>query len=146
MFGPRGTGKTTLLQTFLSRKKVLWFDLLQEEVLSIVRDPGSFASRIEGARPKPEWVVVDEIQKLPFLLDEVHRLIESKKFHPRLKFALTGSSARKLKRGAANLLAGRALLNYLHPLTHRELGDDFTDLLSRYLSSQNNGLNVQFQV
>ena len=67
-----------------------------------------------------EWVVVDEIQRIPGLLNYVHKLIEEKK----LKFALTGSSARKLKRDGANLLAGRALLNSLHPLTSLELGAD----------------------
>jgi predicted AAA+ superfamily ATPase len=66
-------------------------------------------------------VVVDEIQRVPVLLNYVHLLIEERG----VRFALTGSSARKLKRGGANLLAGRALLNYLHPLTHFELDEDF---------------------
>ncbi len=67
------------------------------------------------------WVVIDEVQRVPSLLNYVHRLIEKRK----TKFALTGSSARKLKRGAANLLAGRAFLNYLHPLTSVELSKAF---------------------
>ncbi len=70
---------------------------------------------------KGDWVVADEIQKIPELLNYVHMLIEERK----ISFALTGSSARKLKRGGANLLAGRAFLNNLHPLTYRELGADF---------------------
>ncbi len=74
----------------------------------------------------PQWVVIDEIQRIPALLNEVHSLIESPELRGRLKFALTGSSARKLKRGGANLLAGRALLNYLYPLTHLEWPDNFT--------------------
>ena len=67
------------------------------------------------------WIFVDEVQRLPNLLNEVHRFIESKK----LKFILTGSSARKLKRGGTNLLGGRALLKELHPLLPKELGSDF---------------------
>ncbi len=68
------------------------------------------------------WVVVDEIQKVPKLLNLVHHLIETKK----LKFALTGSSARRLKQKGVNLLAGRAFTNYAFPLTHIELGEDFS--------------------
>lgn len=74
-----------------------------------------------------DWVVVDEIQKIPQLLDEVHRLIEEKHY----KFILTGSSARKLRRGGVNLLAGRAVIHHLHPLTVQELGKDFN--LKEYL-------------
>lgn len=67
------------------------------------------------------WVVIDEIQRLPDLLNEVHRLIEAR----RLRFVLTGSSARKLRRRGVNLLAGRALTRFMHPLTATELGPDF---------------------
>lgn len=70
---------------------------------------------------RPAWVLIDEVQRAPRLLDIVHREIEA----TGQKFALTGSSARKFKRGAANLLAGRALVKHLHPLTHREAGDSF---------------------
>jgi len=72
-------------------------------------------------RGHKDWVVVDEVQRVPELLDEVHRLIESR----RLRFVLTGSSARKLRRRGVNLLAGRALTRYMHPLTALELGKDF---------------------
>ena len=75
----------------------------------------------ESSSSSTSWVVIDEIQKAPHLLDSAHYLIETKKY----KFALTGSSAKKLKRGGANLLAGRALQNFLFPLTSQELGDDF---------------------
>ena len=75
----------------------------------------------KSLKPKPRWIVIDEIQKTPKLLDIVHQLIETTDF----KFVLTGSSARKLKRGAANLLAGRAFHYEMFPLTHRELGEDF---------------------
>ena len=70
---------------------------------------------------KDKLVVIDEIQRLPELLNEVHRLIESRG----LRFLLTGSSARKLRRGGVNLLGGRARTKYLHPLTYKELGDRF---------------------
>jgi uncharacterized protein len=89
------------------------------------QDPMILERRLEGlVQTKPQsqkWVVIDEIQKVPQLLDVVHRQIEKKEF----LFALTGSSARKLKRGAANLLAGRALQNTLFPLTFLELEDSF---------------------
>ena len=67
------------------------------------------------------WVVLDEIQRVPALLHEVHRLIESRK----LRFAMTGSSARTLRRKGVNFLAGRTLTFHMHPLTAAELGDDF---------------------
>ncbi|MCB0331023.1 MAG: DUF4143 domain-containing protein, partial [Bdellovibrionales bacterium] len=75
----------------------------------------------------PEWVVIDEVQKVPKLLDVIHFEIEHRPEAKRrsLKFAMTGSSARKLKRGASNLLAGRAFTNNLFPLTHVEYGSDF---------------------
>ena len=76
---------------------------------------------------KPKWVVIDEIQKNPVLLDIVHKMIED---HG-VKFALSGSSARKLKRGQANLLAGRAIALYLPPFCSMELGKNFN--LSRAL-------------
>jgi predicted AAA+ superfamily ATPase len=72
--------------------------------------------------PSTHWVIIDEVQKLPILLDLVHQQIESSRF----QFALTGSSARKLKRGAANLLAGRAFIYHLFPLTASEIGDKFS--------------------
>ena len=67
-------------------------------------------------------MVIDEVQRVPSLLDEVHSLLEERQ----QRFALTGSSARKVRRGTANLLAGRALLSLLFPLTVQELGDDFS--------------------
>ncbi len=90
-----------------------------EEVFA--RSPQSLKQQILAINPKPEWVVIDEVQKLPKLLDVVHSMIES----DGIKFILTGSSARKLKRGAANLLAGRAFVYSMHPLCVGELGDAF---------------------
>ena len=74
-----------------------------------------------GALPAKTWVVIDEIQKLPSLLNEVHRLIEEKRW----RFALCGSSARKLRRGGVNLLGGRALNRSLEPLCSVEMGTAF---------------------
>jgi uncharacterized protein len=125
LFGARGTGKSTLLKAHFAtfpRGKVLYIDLLRfSERNALDADPDSLESRI---LPATEWVVIDEIQKVPQLLDTVHRLIEER----RVLFALTGSSARKLKAGGANLLAGRALVYELFPFTHCELDDKF-DLL-----------------
>ena len=78
------------------------------------------ARRADSAGHK-DWVVIDEVQRAPELLNEVHRLIESRK----LRFGLTGSSARKLRRKGVNLLAGRAVTRHMHPLTALELGKDF---------------------
>lgn len=126
LFGPRGSGKTTLLRDFFSQEKALWIDLLKEEEVSrFVRNPNELEQRIAHLSPLPDWVVIDEIQKQPALLDEVHRMIENPLTWGKIKFALTGSSARKLKRGAANLLAGRAFVNHLHPLISQELGKSF---------------------
>lgn len=76
---------------------------------------------LRNSLPKQRIVVIDEIQRLPELLNEVHRLIETRG----VRFLLTGSSARKLRRGGINLLGGRARIKYLHPLTYKELGDLF---------------------
>lgn len=120
LFGARGTGKSTFL-SLLFTKQTLWFDLLDPEIEEeLALHPNSLKEQIM-AKPETEWVVIDEIQKNPKLLDIVHHLIEN----TNLKFALTGSSARKLKRGSANLLAGRAFVNYLFPLISLELKKDF---------------------
>lgn len=122
IFGPRGSGKTTFLKTFFQDKSFLWIDLLDvEEEERYALDPGLLYRQLTTKGINTEWVIIDEIQKNPRLLDTVHRLIEG----TGIKFALTGSSARKLKRGAANLLAGRAFVNYLLPLTSHEMGEVF---------------------
>ncbi len=127
LFGARGTGKTTLLSHFFSKEKTLWIDLLDPEVEEMyIKNPKRLEAEI--LEQKPQWVVIDEVQRIPKLLNIAHKLIESKK----QKFALTGSSARKLKRGQANLLAGRAFVHHLFPLTHIELASSFQlhDVLS----------------
>ena len=118
LFGPRGTGKTTWVKTF--SPKALYFDLLEAEIYTdLLANP----QRLENFIPKKfsDWIIVDEIQRIPDLLNEIHRLIEKYKY----KFILTGSSPRKLKRKGPNLLAGRALTYHFYPLTAKELGNDF---------------------
>ncbi len=128
LFGARGSGKTTFLRQFFQSETAYWVDLLSPEIeLGFLRNPSQLKTEI-AAKPHVEWVVLDEVQKVPKLLDVVHQLIESTS----VRFALTGSSARKLKRGGANLLAGRAFLNTLHPLTAFELAEHF-DLASALL-------------
>lgn len=122
LFGPRGTGKSTLLRALWKPESTLYIDLLDpvEEDL-FRRDPLELERRVAALHPTQTRVILDEIQKAPRLLDLVHRLIESTS---RI-FIMTGSSARKLKRGASNLLAGRAFVYSLHPLTAGELGKSF---------------------
>lgn len=123
LFGARGTGKTRFLNSIFSPSQCLWIDLLKEgELLAFSKNPNELTERLKALPKAPEWIVIDEVQRAPQLLNTVHSLIESQG----IKFALTGSSARKLKRGGANLLAGRALLNNLYPLTFIELGKDFS--------------------
>lgn len=123
LFGPRGTGKTTLLAERLPAGAAYTFDLLDYDLETrLFNNPKEFSGIIETLPSSVSWIVVDEVQRLPFLLNEVHRQIEK---NPRRYFALTGSSARKLKRGQANLLAGRAFTYALAPLTTLELGGSF---------------------
>jgi predicted AAA+ superfamily ATPase len=117
LFGPRQTGKTFLIRQTLKTARV--YDLLDSSVyLTLSRNPGRIAEELDS---HDRLVVIDEIQRIPELLNEVHRLIEERG----VRFLLTGSSARKLRRGGVNLLGGRARTRYLHPLTYRELGDHF---------------------
>lgn len=119
LFGPRGTGKTLWVKTHF--KDYLYFDLLNTELFNdFIANP----ARLEERIPKhfKPFIVIDEVQKVPELLNEVHRLIESHGY----RFILTGSSARSLKRKGVNLLAGRALNYTMHPLTCYELEEDFS--------------------
>ena len=122
LFGPRMTGKSTWIQSEF--KSALRIDLLEEQnFLVYLSHPEELEKEVLAYYKKhPKgWVVIDEIQRVPALLNEVHRLIE--KYN--CKFGLTGSSARKLKRGGANLLAGRANEMKIFPLTTIELKDQF---------------------
>lgn len=120
LFGPRATGKTTWLRQVLGSAH--WCDLVpSESFLRYLHEPARFRREVE-ALPGDSWVVVDEVQKVPALLDEVHALIS--KHGKRYRFALSGSSARKLKRLDANLLAGRVINRSFFPLTLAESGTD----------------------
>jgi predicted AAA+ superfamily ATPase len=122
LFGPRGTGKSTLLKSTLKGDTVLTLDLLdpaQEDLYA--RSPQTLKEKWAALKKKPAWILIDEVQKVPRLLNVVHQMIED---HGVL-FALTGSSPRKLKRGAANLLAGRAFVYSLFPLTSVEMANRF---------------------
>jgi predicted AAA+ superfamily ATPase len=117
LFGPRQTGKTSLILHTLKGAKV--YDLLDTSIyLALSQSPGRIGQELTA---EDRIVVIDEIQRLPILLNEVHRLIEK---HG-IRFLLTGSSARKLRRGGVNLLGGRARTKYLHPFTYKELGAKF---------------------
>ena len=126
LFGPRGVGKTLLGREFLTRQPVsLGIDLLNLDTYRrYLAEPALFRTECERLiQPgRVLTVLIDEVQKLPGLLDEVHYLLERHK--GRVRFLLTGSSARKLKRGQANLLAGRAWTLKLHPLTALEVDLD----------------------
>ena len=119
LFGPRGTGKTTWLKQRLP--DALYFDLLDSGLyVDLLARPERLGELIPPAYDG--WVVLDEIQRIPLLLNEVHRLIEAR---PDTPVAMTGSSARSLRRRGVNLLAGRAHTYRMHPLTTGELGADF---------------------
>ena len=116
LFGPRQCGKSSLVRKTLPDAHIL--DLLSGDTYTrLSRNPGYIEEICRDSRP----IVIDEIQKLPILLDEVHRLIETKG----MKFLLTGSSARKLRKSGVNLLGGRARVRHLHPFSAAELGNKF---------------------
>lgn len=125
LLGPRSTGKSALIKKQLQGQAFL-IDLLESDLfLRLSANPSLLEFLVEESRQ--DVVVIDEIQKIPLLLDEAHRLIERKK----IRFLLTGSSARKLKKSHTNLLAGRARMANLFPLTWQELRTQFD--LNRYL-------------
>ena len=117
LFGPRQTGKTSYLKKRFP-KAPFYNLLLADTFAALSQRPQLIREELlshKGTIPSP--VIIDEVQKLPPLLDEVHYLIEEKRCH----FILTGSSARKLKRGGVNLLGGRARTKHLFPLTSTEI-------------------------
>ncbi len=121
LWGPRQAGKSTLLKQHYPDS--VWVDLLKaDEFRRYASSPERLREELEAAGPDPSrQVVIDEIQKVPALLNEVHWLIENRD----LRFAMCGSSARNVRRGAANLLGGRALRYELRGLTAGEIGEDF---------------------
>lgn len=118
LFGPRQTGKSSYINNELKRDAVLYWNLLDVSLVSHVRtDPALLRNQLRMTGKNSGLVILDEIQKVPFLLDEIHSLIESTDFH----FLLTGSSARRLREKGVNLLGGRAGISYMHPLVYPEV-------------------------
>lgn len=124
LLGPRGVGKTALVQRILASKTIVFEInlLLPEAFTRYLLDPEKFILDVEARLPQHKterlYVFIDEVQKVPVLLDSVHHLLEKHK--KKVQFLVTGSSARKLKRGHANLTAGRLISVSLHPFTHLE--------------------------
>jgi predicted AAA+ superfamily ATPase len=119
LFGPRQVGKSTLLKTLNAD---LTIDLLNpESQLTYNKNPNLLLQQAD-ALPKSSTIIIDEVQKVPRLLDVIHSRIEQ---DPSLRFVLCGSSARKLRHGSSNLLGGRAVYRSMHPLTMNELGNHF---------------------
>ncbi|MCP5509338.1 MAG: ATP-binding protein [Chlamydiales bacterium] len=119
LFGPRGTGKTHWVKSAFPN--AIYIDLLEESTFQSFLKSSSLLDKMipDGF---DDWIIIDEVQKVPQILNEVHRLIEFKDYC----FILTGSSTRTLRKKGVNLLAGRALLRTMHPLCAQELGSDFT--------------------
>ncbi len=115
VFGPRAVGKSTWARSRFP--DAIYYDLLDTSLyLDLSRDPNRLYREV-SARPRHSWIVIDEIQRAPALLNEIHRLIENRQAN----VIMMGSSARKLRRGGVNLLGGRALTRTMFPLTSREL-------------------------
>ena len=120
LFGPRGTGKSTYVQTLVN-KNTLYIDFLDPDTFRTYSAfPETLIKTVNALNPLQ--VIIDEVQKVPQILDVVHKLMEEKK----ICFILTGSSARKLKKTGADLLGGRAVYCRMHPFTASELGDSFS--------------------
>ena len=120
LFGPRGTGKSTWLKD--RYPGALLIDLLEPEVYRSYSARPERLRELVAGNPQQGTIIIDEIQKVPQLLDPVHALMENQ---PHLQFILTGSSSRKLKRSGVDLLSGRAALRALHPFMAAELGEIF---------------------
>lgn len=122
LFGPRNTGKSTLINNYYNLNNSIMFDLLDpllEDRFS--RDPSELSKIVKALPEEIKYIILDEVQKIPKLLDVIHHLIESTDKY----YVMTGSSARKLKHGGANLLAGRAFVYYLYPFSFLEIEDQF---------------------
>jgi uncharacterized protein len=118
LFGPRGTGKTSYIRATLPES--LYIDLLESNSYRLLSANPSYLEKLIPTQYK-DWIIIGEVQKIPELLNEVHRLIA----HKNMRFILTGSSARSLRRQGVNLLAGRALRYTMHPLVIQEIGELF---------------------
>jgi len=122
LFGPRGTGKTTLIRSQFSDQQAVYVNLLDNSLMDqLLLDATRFIDIIDSPENRAKSVIIDEVQKLPQLLNIAHAQIQERK----RQFILTGSSSRKLKQAGANLLAGRAWLYHLYPLNTAEMQDAF---------------------
>lgn len=121
LFGARNIGKSTLIDQQYSGTHSITFDLLDQEQASRFSTPNELYHVVKALPNHVTHIILDEIQKIPSMLDDVQRLMKDKSKY----FIMTGSSARKLKRGGANLLAGRAFVYHLFPFSFLELGDSF---------------------
>lgn len=129
LFGPRATGKSSLIRQQFSAESIILIDLLRTEwYLHLSSRPQELENIILAQQSRDMIVVIDEIQRIPLLLNEVHRLIEER----HMRFLLTGSSARKLRQGQVNWLAGRAWEAELFPLTSAEIRDFNLDHYLQY--------------
>lgn len=148
LFGARNTGKSTLITKLFNSSKSLYIDLLDTtEEDRFARDPEQLYQIVTALPQNITHVVIDEIQKNPRLLNVVHRLMQKTNKY----FVMTGSSARKLKQGSANLLAGRAFVYHLFPFTSIELGSHFNldnalqwGTLPRVIQQSENGMRQEF--
>ncbi len=123
LFGPPGSGKSTLLRHVVPASSAIWYNLLlPKEEERLIRDPSILLREVTALPAHITHIVIDEVQKVPAILNIVHHLIETT---PK-RFLLTGFSSRKLRHGSASLLAGRALVFELFPLTSLQFGDDFS--------------------
>lgn len=120
LFGPRGTGKSTFVKNLI-KKNTLYIDFLEPDIFrTFSAFPETLIRTIDAGNP--DLVIIDEVQKVPQILDVVHKIMEEKK----IRFILTGSGARKLKKSGADLLGGRALYCRMHPFTASELENSFS--------------------
>ena len=127
------TGKSSYIKRVLKDEAILYWNLLDVALVARINEnPSLLRNQLRMSRRKSGIVILDEIQKVPFLLDEIHMLIEETDFH----FLLTGSSARKLRKKGVNLLGGRAGTSYMHPLVYpevKELGYGLEKIFARGL-------------
>ena len=127
------TGKSSYIKRVLEDEAILYWNLLDVALLSRINEnPSLLRNQLRMSKRKSGIVILDEIQKVPFLLDEIHMLIEETDFH----FLLTGSSARKLRKKGVNLVGGRAGTSYMHPLVYpevKELGYGLEKIFARGL-------------
>ncbi len=131
LFGSRATGKTTWLKNNFSNDNALFFDLLNNKTfLELSADPDLLIKKILASNDKP-WVIIDEIQRVPNLLNTIHRVFNE--YNNKFKFVLSGSSARKIRQQNSNLLAGRAISREFYPLVGHEMEYEFdVEKLLRY--------------